>query len=137
MGTEIIQHGVDAEAYADFVAYTINTLNPANTEIGVNFRDTLANTTDAVNLFILIAVFILLFILALLIYHAGHISAVSFVSIIAAALVIITLFYALSTTYTLSTATDALPRFQQALVKSFLYVINAGIRSTVYLTVCE
>lgn len=137
MGQEIIQHGVDAPAYNDFVQYTINALDPANNEIGRNFSNTIAATVDAINLFVLVVVFFVFFFLVLLTYHAGYISAEALMSVTAAALVIIVLFYSLSTAYTLSTATDAVPRFQQALVKSFLYSLNSQGRSVVYLAACE
>jgi len=130
-------HGVNAPAYADFVSSTINTLSPANSEIGATYASTVAETTTLVNLLVLLVVFFVFFVLALLMLHERYIGTTTFISVVAAALMIIVLFYVLNRSYATSVAFDVMPQFQQTLVKSFLYVGNSGVRDAIYLGVCE
>ena len=137
MATAIIITGVDPNAYAAFVAGTVNGLDPGNSIIGATYSNTVTSVTSGVALATILVILLVFILLIVMVYHEGYISDVSLVSAIAMSFAISALYYILLRSYSLSLAYDLLPVFQQTAVASALYTVNSAIRDTIYLALCR
>ena len=138
MGFDIFfRGGVKPAAYNDFVEYNVQALDPANSEIGATYAETLSQATRYVALLIIVIVLFAFIILIALALHSGYITEVSAIAAIAMAAIISVLYYILVRSYSLASSYDVVPAFQQSLVKSSLYTLNASIRDTIYLALCK
>lgn len=137
MAIVIDREGVDAEAYAAFVASTVNSLDPGNSQIGATYANTLTTATSHIALAMMIVILIVFILLIALVYYEGYISSVSLISSIAMSFAIVTLYYILIRSYSLSLSYGLLPAFQQSSVALTLYTLNSWIRSGIYLVACR
>jgi hypothetical protein len=137
MVTSIINHGVYATAYDDFVEYIVQATSPSNSRIGVTYATAVTDTVAYIILLIIIVIFIVFVFIVILLAMKKDISLTNAICIIIASAAIMLIYYISCRSFTQSISYELIPVFQGALVNTALYTANSALRDIVYLGLCE
>lgn len=129
--------GVDTPAYINFVEYTVNQLNPADSAIGATYANTLTVVTKSIVLVVLLLILVVFIIVIMFFALAGHMTPLHALCAIIVAVALLAVYFAIISVYALSVNNGVIPIIQNTLVKTVGYTANSLLRDTIYLLLCE